>query len=262
MFAIAGVISIIFTSTIALRMIFIYPLLPFSFVVCLFADLLIGILPLVLALVILFVIVLRDKAIQKRAQQRQSIGIKGLEPQHCQTYNAYLSDNYPQIVDVLKRRNIIFRWDFKIVFQPEVPIIKFVNGRNVVNYDLSWTVGEIEFLENPTEQERTIMAEKLQQCQREAEERLSDKNKLFGIRIANNDPQQLPAARIEQQAMDYVFQPPNNMGLPNVQMGVSLDRAPLPLIVPLKGSNRHEGNDDVFGPRWPQFSMGTNYPQL
>ena len=92
------------------------------------------------------------------------------------------------IVEVLKPANIIFRWEFKVVKEPGAPRIEFINGRNVVHQRNMWTEGEIEFIENPSTSEIAEMAEKLKECQREAEQRLPDQKKLFGTSGLNLRP--------------------------------------------------------------------------
>ena len=79
MFTIAGVISIILFLTLALRLIYIYPLLPVSFVVYLFADLFLSISPMAMVFVILFVKAQINQIIEKRNQKKQHSRIRGLE---------------------------------------------------------------------------------------------------------------------------------------------------------------------------------------
>ena len=80
---ITSVFSGIFISTIALRIIFLYPVLPISFIVCLLVDLFIGLFPLAILVLVSIINEQRNEIIKKRNLERQKNLVKGLEPQYC-----------------------------------------------------------------------------------------------------------------------------------------------------------------------------------
>lgn len=186
-------LSVLWLTTVILRILFFYGYMPFSFILVLMADIIIGCSPLGLLLIYsMFFDRKKSASLSKKGKSKPNYKLFGLEENYAQIYDSYLEKSYLQITQALKPGNIIFRWKFRRNIDKTPPIIEYINGKKIVIEKLTWTLGKIIFIENPSDTDKLKMSKKMSQSQQRAERKLSEEDRMFETsRNTNLEPTSL-----------------------------------------------------------------------
>ena len=143
------ILSTVWFLSLVLRVLYLYNNIGVNFIILLFSDLGIGLVP----PIIIFGISIVREAIEKN-RKKAGRKCKGKDPKFLPLITKYLETNYPKICEECKNQNLVLKWEFEAVGRNDFSISEIVGHRKEEGDSLKneqWIEGKLIFVENPSE---------------------------------------------------------------------------------------------------------------